>query len=426
MKKLLMVAYYFPPIGGSGTQRSSKFVKYLPRFGWQPTVISGFDATWPQDHTLLADIPPEAQIHRFPLPPTVWRRARHWLFDHRIGPIGLGRIGNYLGWFLDFPDTKREWADTAAEMALEMSKLHEFDAIYTTSPPYSSCAAVRRIQDRLGLPWIADFRDHWSREDIEFGELPKWLRNRHAAAEREVVCHADAVICANEGIAEFFRTTYGLSAERCIVITNGFDQDDFTDTQRQTRKGADVTLTHTGTFPRRLYSPAPLMNALKHYWQGPPDGVERLQMRFIGGIGDALLEKYAGVSVEVSDRVSHPEAVAAQQSADLILLIFDRQVGILPGKLFEYLACGTPIFAVIPTGERAAAANIIHQCNAGWVADCDRPDEIVTKLTEAVATVARPDYRFRPNLPQIAEYSRERLTGRLASFLDELIVSRKA
>jgi glycosyltransferase involved in cell wall biosynthesis len=140
-------------------------------------------------------------------------------------------------------------------------------------------------------------------------------------------------------------------------------------------------------------------------------------------MGDVVPEHYAGVSIEVTDRVSHPEAVAAQQNSDLVLLTFDRKVGesTLTGKLFEYLACGTPIFAVIPTGERAEAANIINKCNAGWVADCDRPAEVVEKLTEAIAIVAQHDFRFSPNFTQIAQYSRERLTGLLASFFNKLV-----
>lgn len=422
MKKLLMIAYYFPPIGGSGTQRSSKFVKYLPRCGWQPTVIGGFDATWPQDHTLLADIPKGVNIHRFPLPPSVWRRARHWLFAHRIGPIGLGRLGTYLGWFLDFPDTKREWADTAAEMAIELSKLERFDAIYTTVPPYSSCLAVRRIQEQLGIPWIADFRDHWSREEIEFGALPGWLRKRHAAAEREVVCHADAVICVTQGIADYFRSTYGLSEDRCIVITNGYDSDDFRPHRPRQPASKEITLTHTGTFPQRLYSPASLINALEGYWRGAPEGVDCLRIRFVGGLGEAVLKQCPGISIEVTERVDHATALDAQQRADLVLLIFDRQVGEtnLTGKLFEYLACGTPLFAVVPTGENAAAANIITECNAGWVADCDNPREIVDQLTAAVAAVASPNYLFEPRHERIAEYGRDRLTTKFGAFLNQI------
>ncbi len=72
MRKVLVIAYYFPPIGGSGTQRPVKFVKYLPQFGWQPYVISTDrpygDGSEGRNETLLADIPTDVQDWRVPTP----------------------------------------------------------------------------------------------------------------------------------------------------------------------------------------------------------------------------------------------------------------------------------------------------------------------------------------------------------------------
>lgn len=41
MKKVLILAYYYPPIGGAGVQRVSKFIKYLPEYGFSPVVVAG-------------------------------------------------------------------------------------------------------------------------------------------------------------------------------------------------------------------------------------------------------------------------------------------------------------------------------------------------------------------------------------------------
>ena len=108
MKRVLMICFYFPPVGGAGLQRSSKFVKYLPQNGWMPTVTSAVYPGEHQDRTLLADIPDGVEVHRLPIPPTAWRRLREWMMRHRLGPIGLGRLATWIGYAKDFPDTNRE------------------------------------------------------------------------------------------------------------------------------------------------------------------------------------------------------------------------------------------------------------------------------------------------------------------------------
>lgn len=418
-----MICYFFPPIGGPGTQRSSKLVKYLHQYGWHPTVIGGVEPNEHQDPTLLADIPNNVQVYRFPIPQSVWRRTRQWLFDHRIGPIGLGRLGNYIGWFLDFPDTKREWADTAAEMILDLHKTEDFDLIYTTCPPYSVCTSVRQIQKHLKLPWVADFRDPWSTEDIEFGHLPKWMRQRHAKAERATVVNADVIVCVSQGIKNFFIENYGIPEEHCQVITNGFDPDEFTKLPiKQKKPIKNFRITHTGT-PYGIYSPEAFAKALKQCWVGTPEGVSKVELRFIGGIGQATFPEYEGLKILIKDRVEHPVAIQEQQSADMVLLTFDRRIygkENMTGKLFEYLACGRPIFAVIPADTDAAAAFIIRECGAGWVADCDNPEEIMRVMYHAINEVSKKDFSFNPDQKAISQYSRSALTKKLAEIFDQV------
>jgi glycosyltransferase involved in cell wall biosynthesis len=423
LKKVLIIGFFFPPVGGAGTQRSSKFVKYLPHYGWQPTVIGGIEPNEHQDPTLLTDIPNNVQVHRFPIPSSVWRQTRHWLFRHRIGPIGLGRLGNYIGWFLDFPDTKREWADTAAEMALYLHKIEPFDVIYTTCPPYSVNVAVKNIHGELKLPWVVDFRDPWSTEDIELGHLPKWMRRRHAKAEKDTAINADAIVCATQGIQNFFINKYGIPEDRCPLITNGFDPDDLLGS---IIKGKNIrrnfTITHTGT-PYGIYSPDALAKALQQYWTGPPEGISNVELRFIGGVGQTVLSEHEGLRFTIKGRVDHPAAIIEQQSADMVLLTFDRRVygkENLTSKLFEYLACGRPILAVIPADADAAAARIIRECSAGWIADCDKPEEIVSVMHHAISEVSKPGFHYEPDMEKIAHYSRPKLTKKLAAVFEQV------
>jgi hypothetical protein len=57
MFKVLVVAYYFPPMGLSGVQRTLKFVKYMKNYNWEPTVVtSGNVAYFAHDNSLQKEL----------------------------------------------------------------------------------------------------------------------------------------------------------------------------------------------------------------------------------------------------------------------------------------------------------------------------------------------------------------------------------
>lgn len=415
MKRLLMIAWYFPPVGGPGTQRSSKYCKYLPARGWQPVVLGGVDPDEHQDPTLLADLPADLDVHRLGLPPTRWRRARQWLFGHR-----LGRVGHRLGYLFDFPDTRRQWAGEVSRLAIRLHRERPFDAVYTTSYPYAAHFAGAELKSRLGLPWVADLRDPWATNDIMLDALPRWMRRRHARAEARLLRVADAVTCAHPGHADGLRRTLGLPPERCVCITNGFDPDDFA-APAPLPPAADgvVRIVHTGSF-YGAYSPASLAAALADRWQGPPEGVREVRIRFVGGAGGIALPERPGLRCEVLPRVTHAEALAEQAAAHAVLAVFDRRTGTsnVSGKLFEYLACGRPILGVLPSD--GAMAQIVRECRAGWVADCDDPDQVVAALAHAAAAAVGRGEIPRPVPEAVDRYSRPALAGQLAALLDEV------
>ena len=421
-KHLLIIAWYFPPVGGPGVQRTLKYCKYLSRLGWEITVIGGIDPDEHQDAALEREVPPGVVVYRLGRPATGWRRLRAWLFARRLGPIGLGRIGHWIGHAKDFPDTMREWADAVVERAVEAHRMRPFDVVYTTSYPYSAHLAGRALQQRLGLPWVADLRDPWAENELMLGHLPSWMRARHARAERDMARHCNALVCAHPGHAERLRVRYGLAPDRCVAITNGYDPEDYQAFPEAPGLGEDgvVRLVHTGSF-YGAYSPAPLLRALEQAWRPLPEGVQALELRFIGGDGGARMPVQAGLRVMTKPRVAHEEAVREQAGAHLLLCVIDRRAGLthLPGKLFEYLACGRPIVAILPAD--GAMADIIRDTRSGWVADCDRPEEIIATLHEALATLCQQGQRLAPDRAAIERYSRPALAGALSNILNQVI-----
>ena len=171
MRKVLMIAYAFPPMGGSGVQRTLKFAKYLPDFGWEPIILTASQALMEQqgetDYSLLDDIPAAAAVHRIPDP-----RLRRFLSRRPNGPAmeftdsrqlrrdGTGGYARALAKSLVFvPDAQIEWLPLALSEAISLVRRHKVDLIWSTSDPFTD-HLVAYLLKRLGArPWVADFRD---------------------------------------------------------------------------------------------------------------------------------------------------------------------------------------------------------------------------------------------------------------------------
>ena len=183
-----MIAYNFPPHGGVGVQRSLKFVKYLPTFGWRPLVIAGdADAGAVQDESLLQQISPTAYIKR--VPGFSMRR-----FVERTRNAGLKPLGVAANILSSVPDGEIFWSFKARNAVDELIRSERPHIIYTTSAPYSSHLLGLWIKRRYGLPWMADFRDPWSEHIFSTLQPPGYARVPSATQKLE-----DALAAAEGG-----------------------------------------------------------------------------------------------------------------------------------------------------------------------------------------------------------------------------------
>jgi hypothetical protein len=148
VRRVLMVAYYFPPLGGAGVQRTLKFVKYLPEFDWQPVVLATkvSDARL-RDPSLEKEIPATVSVCRTPALTLPARLP--W------------RLRSFIARWLLLVDEQLGWLPFAVSQGQRMIEEHGVEAIYTTSAPYTSHLIGARLKQRTGLPWVADFRDPW-------------------------------------------------------------------------------------------------------------------------------------------------------------------------------------------------------------------------------------------------------------------------
>jgi hypothetical protein len=136
MKRVLCLAYLFPPIANSGTQRPLKFVKYLSRFGWEPTVMTAANFEGQRvDEGLLAEIPPGLRVVRVPM---LNERIAGAITSAGLGTRLAKRIASGVSWRLQAhfrsPDLYALWRPTARRAGLQLFRDYDFDAIMPPGP----------------------------------------------------------------------------------------------------------------------------------------------------------------------------------------------------------------------------------------------------------------------------------------------------
>ncbi len=175
MKRLLIVAYYFPPSGGPGVQRVLKYTKYLPEFGWEPLVLTVENGTFPAiDYSLLEEIPENTKVFRTKIyePYDLYRaftgKPKNVAIDVNVikkedQKLTLKeRIAEFIRATFFIPDARVGWLLTAKKKAIEICKEYNVDAVYSSSPPYTCSLIARYVHRKMKIPWVAGFRDPWT------------------------------------------------------------------------------------------------------------------------------------------------------------------------------------------------------------------------------------------------------------------------
>jgi len=425
-KKVLMFAFFFPPLGGGGVQRTSKFVKYLPAFGWAPVVVTvGKGAYWVVDSTLKEDVPPQAEVVRTSSM-SVFYLLR--LLPGGGSPGGGGRrsgalfsLLRKLSSFFLIPDQYVGWLPFAINAALRYMGKHPVSVIYSTSSPDSSHLAALVTKRLRVRPWVADFRDPWT-ERLTFAP-PTWIHLRlHRFLEATVLRNADRVVCTSAEIVRDFLNKYPrIEPQKFVVITNGFDPDDFVDAVPLEEK---FTITHTGilTGKRNAFG---FLEGLKLFLGQRPDARHKMHVSFVGPRDTENEHRARELNlldvVSFRDPLPHGECVRLQRSSHVLLLVEDnspRGAMIYPAKVFEYAASGRPVLALVPEG---AASRFVRELGAGTVCSPSNPLEI----SKAISSLFSAHESGTPlngviDKRLLLPYERQVLTGKLAQVLESL------
>ncbi|MFO0972210.1 MAG: polysaccharide deacetylase family protein [Phycisphaerae bacterium] len=441
-RRVLFVTSRFPPVASVGAVRVRKFCRYLARHGWQPVVLTGplappgradgeASATT-RDLDSLAEIPPEIIVQRFagrlesgPAElVAAWAerlgRATDWMgLDARRWADGLGWRALRLWQRLCWPDAGIWRVPAAVAAAARLHRDQPFDAIYSSAMPFSDHLAALAIAWRLGLPWVADFRDPW----VEYvhwnasgGRVGRWLARRCEAA---IVRRAAAVVSIGERMTRQFRRRYPRRAdERFVTIRNGYDPADFS-TAPPTIEPDTLRLLYCGS----LYGgrdPRPLIEG----FAALPADAGPVRLEFAGRLGphaDAVRQAAQRGAVVSHGLVSHGDAMALMQACTVMVILQSDAAGTdidISAKTYEYLGSGKPILALLPAD--CEAAELLRTFDGVWIAPPRDAPAIGAALREIAARWRGGRLHPRRTAAALAPLTRQTQARQLAATLDEV------
>lgn len=433
-KKVLVIAHIFPPIGGSGVQRTLKFVKYMRNFGWEPIILTTGKSSYPlKDVSLLDDIPEGIKIIRidedYSINKQIISEIHSIINRFQIEPALFEMYRQYSLINIEgicIPDQYILWANKVMKEIKNYIDLSKIDLIYSTSGPYSDHIIGYLLKDEFDKPWVADFRDEWTNNPYANPDKDSWIYKMHFALEEKIVHVADKVINVTPVSTDNYREIFKLDDEKLVTITNGYDEDDFQEIVLSDKKNDKFTIIHNGLL-YGIRNPKPILKAIKNLIDQNKIDRNRIKLslswcenakEWSNYIVDLQLEDI----VEFIGYVSHKESLQIAYRADILLLIVgpgEKNKAMYPGKLFEYLRLNKPILALSP--KESVVDKLINNFGVGINIDFDDIDALEDAIAYFYKNWENSELSNLEITGKVEKFERRFLTKKLITIFNETI-----
>ena len=430
MKKVLIITYYWPPGGGSGVRRWLNFSNLFHDQGWQPVIFRPLNASYPSvDETLGKTIHPQTEI----IGSTIFEPFK--LYSKFIG--AKGKAGNPGVLFTSdkpglkeklsvwvrsnvfIPDARMFWIRPAVKALKSYLQNNHVDLIISTGPPHTTHMIAMKVAGKFSIPWIADFRDPWTKIDFFHKlSLSKFALNKHLNLEKKVLTKSQLQTTVSWSWAADFKA---LGATNIKVVTNGFDSTNACSSPDELDN--HFTITHLGSMNDDRNHPE-FWKAIRELMNENPEFAKSVKIKLFGEIVSSVKTEIAKNELEaVCEHVAfipHPDAMKAIATSRVLYLPLNNTPnvdGIIPGKIFEYLAAARPILAIGP--ETGDSAKILSLANNGII--CNFGDFESIKLALISLFSDYQNSNDRVNNSSIEQFSRAELAKQMVGYMNELV-----
>lgn len=402
-----MLAYYFPPMGLSGVQRTLKFVKYLPEFGWEPTVLTTDSGSYyAYDDTLLAELA-DKNIKIF--------RTDDKSSKPNSYPSTLKqKIGRFVGGMIMQPDSKIGWKKKALETGSKLIESDKPDVIFSTAPPFTSHVVAAELAEKYNIPLVLDYRDQWYGNP--FNSMPTvFHKDYNKKLEESVLYKSSKIIVISREQKERLLKNYKFLKHKDInIVTHGYDKKDFENVVPKTSDD-EFVITHSGLFQDNR-NPRPFFEAFRKFLDSNQSNKSNIKLKLVGLMRKNHLKQIKKLKLEdnviLTGNVSHKEAIEQIMQSDVLWILQNDDVR-TPGKLYEYFGTKKPILATMP---KSYMRDLAVSSGIALTAEPDDKNDIL----KAISTY----YQLwqRNSLPKgtddfVSAFDRYKLTENLAQIL---------
>lgn len=444
-KNVLSILYFFPPMGGSGVQRTLKFVKYMPQLGYNPivaTIKAGHNFAY--DETLLKEVPKSVVVYRSNSGETLWVRniieklssirkpkatsnedsknSNSTSVSVQNSPGLKERAFRFIELNFLVPDSKIRWYKNAVKDVSNILHSEDIGYIFSSSYPYTVHLIALEAKKKTNLPWVADFRDPWiGNSPMTEGHSQK-RRKKEEKLEAEVVAYADKIIMVTKPICENYKKRYPQFKEKFVTITNGFDANDFE--KLEVVKEEKFTICYSGIVAKGQ-TPETFIKAIEKLFHENVEYKNNIKVKFIGFILDEYINliEASGISenFEKIEYMPHSKCISHMKGADINLIILsdeEESRGVFSGKIFDYIGSQRPILGIMPSN--GVASNLIIDKEIGYSYDHGDVDGVYKFIKCNYEKWENKEDTNTNAASKCAEFERKNLTSQLVNLFEQI------
>lgn len=444
-KKVLMITYAFPPVGGSAVQRPLKFSKFLPEFGWDVHVLTPKRKMEPLDPSLVNEIPKNVRVTEvFSMDPA----GLDLMIKEKFTAGGANVVYNILRAILKlysmvyYRTIKVDWCEGWVRFGVEAGqrivKDENIDLIYAHGQPPSTLLVGYRLKRITAKPLVIDYDDSWT-TSVEARKAEGMRMDALRRLEEDILRAADkAVSVKKETVKELKAAFPAISEDKFVFLPNGYDPADFHDIQR--KRADKFTIAYTGTLTGKFcYSPESFLGALGQLVSEGKIPEDKVEVVFAGRVSPSYVKRLTGVideaglkkTVKFTGFVDHRKSLEYLMSADLLLVMIEslrgkeasmEYSGIIPAKIFEYIALGVPILGIVPPGFES---DLIKRTRTGYTAEPNNVLSVKEALYDLYKKRLKGELLLDPDWEEIKRYDRKAITGTLADIFNRTVSGKR-
>jgi len=443
VRRVLMIAFYTFPAAEVGARRTDRFARYLPRFGWEPVVLTVKEKYYSRCETAEQSLGSTYIARTYAPMPLVWYHNRklqrcRGRESHRSEPYATPVIHrtssprfslrSQIAQGLQVPDEFNGWIPFGVWEGWKLIRRFQPALIYASAKPVSAHVIGWFLKKLTGLPLVIDFRDIWVGNPWDV-EQPLWVKQWKMAIERRLIRDADRIILNTPHALAIYRQRYScIPQDRFICIPNGYDETDIESGDITTLSQTDsrdptVLIVHTGTVYGRM-DPRALLQAVREVTHGSVTARKSLRIEFYGtyeiqvdgkSFAELVSDYHLGHLVRLNPPVPRAKALQLQRRADALLLFVPETDVAVPAKTYEYIVARRPILALC--SPLSATAQVIRETQTGVVIEPQNVDAIKSALEEVILGAIG----YSPDESAVGRYNAVYLTQQLSQVFGSIV-----